>query len=188
MENPHMHKFLTEARAQIDGQPDPPLLISIVREYFERKHGKNPYSEYLFVEFTEMVGRDSTVDDFDPKKAVRILDCHYWHGKARFLDVSPWDMTIDHFMHYHYNSEGHNGDIEAADALAAHYFASLQEQLCDYAVTMIRNNVVKEVIVVRGLKAAIQLRDEKVMMFEKQGTARSHVNYDGQCRKVTYAK
>jgi hypothetical protein len=188
MENPQMHKFLTEAKAQIDGQPDLPLLISIVRGYFERKHGKNPYSEYLFVEFTEMVGRDSTVDDFDPKKAVRILDCHYWHGKARFFDGSPWEMVNDHFLHHHTNSEGQNGDAEAASALTAHYFASLQEQLCDYAVTMIKNNMVDEVIIVRGLKAAMQLRDEKVMMFEKHGTARSHVNYDGQCRKVTYAK
>lgn len=183
-----MHKFLTDAKAQIEGQQDLPLLISIVCDYFERKHGKNPYTEYLFGEFTEMLGRDSTVDDFDPKKAVRILDCHYWHGTARFLTLSPWEMVNDHFLRYHYNSEGQNGDAEAADALTAHYFASLQEQLCDYAVTMIKNHVVDEVIIVSGLQAAMKLRSEKLQAFEWNTAANFRVTYEGQCQKVTYAK
>jgi hypothetical protein len=94
---------------------------------------------------------------------------------------SPESMVADYF-------EGQGVAPEEAKALTQKFFASLYEQLGEYAVTTIRNNVIKEIVILTGLSAANQLRIEKFSSVEWQLPENFGAKYEVHCNKVAYAK
>ena len=170
-----MHKFFTKAQAQIDGYDNLPMLVDVARMYFDKTYCDRQHAEHFFQDYTEHF---DDVKDFNLTDKV-MLEALY--SDTECWMPSPESMVADYF-------EGQGVAPEEAKALAQKFFTSLYEQLGEYAVTTIRNNVIKEIVILTGLSAANQLRIEKFSSVEWQLPENFGAKYEVHCNKVAYAK
>ena len=143
-----MHRFFTKAQAQIVSYDNLPMLIDVARMYFDKTYCDHQHAEHFFQDYTE---------HFDDAKDFNLTDkvmLEAIYSDTECWMPSPESMVADYF-------EGQGVAAEDAVVLAEQFFASLQEQLGDYAVVLIKNKKVREVIIVRGMNAAAELCEAK---------------------------
>lgn len=143
-----MHRFFTQAQAQITSYDNLPMLIDVARMYFDKTYCDRQHAVHFLQEYTKHF---DGAENFNMTDQV-MLEAIY-SDKECWMP-SPESMVADYF-------EGQGVAPAEAIVLTERFFDSLQEQLCDYAVVLIKNKQVREVIIVRGLKAAMELRDDK---------------------------
>lgn len=143
-----MHRFFTQAQAQIAGFDNLPMLVDLARMYFDKTYCDRQHAVHFLQEYTKHF---DGAEDFNLTDKV-LMEAIYTDTEC--WEISPENMVIDYF-------HGQGVAFDEAMALAERFFVSLQEQLCDYAVVLIKNKQVREVVIVRGLKAAMELRDTK---------------------------
>lgn len=170
-----MHKFFTQAQAQVQGFDNLPMLVDLARMYFDKTYCDREHAVHFLKEYTKHFdeAKDFNLDDQVLLEAI-YTDHECWMP-------SPESMVADYF-------ESQGVATEQAEELAQKFFASLHEQLSEYAVTTIRNNVIKEIVIITGLSAANQLRNEKFSTIEWQLPENFGAKYEVHCNKVIYAK